>query len=89
MSIMAQRYGKDKKKNTENTIRSSTAEYLTYVPSEKVPDDEYLKLGYVPRVNNKILARLMDAGKYLYGVVRLKEMDRSFHHIVVKIYMKD
>ena len=70
-------------------IDTNSDQPLGYVPSEKVPDDEYLKLGYVPRVNNKILARLMDAGKYLYGVVRLKEMDRSFHHIVVKIYMKD
>ena len=70
-------------------IDTESDQPLGYVPSEKAPDDEYLKLGYVPRVNNKILARLMDAGKKLYGVVRLKEMNGSYYHIVVKIYMKD
>ena len=70
-------------------IDTDNGQPLGYVPSEKVPDDEYLKLGYVPRVNNKILARLMDAGKNLYGVVRLKEMNGSYYHIVVKIYMRD
>ena len=75
----------------EYAIRIDTdgGQPLGYVPSERVPDDEYRKLGYVPRVNNKILARLMDAWKSLYGVVRLKEMNGSYHHIVVKIYMKD
>lgn len=28
------------------------------------------KLGYIGRDNNKVLARLMDAGKYLKGVIR-------------------
>ncbi|MCR5275343.1 MAG: HIRAN domain-containing protein [Clostridiales bacterium] len=70
-------------------IDTDSDQPLGYVPSEMVSDDEYLKLGYVPRVNNKILARLMDAGKHLYGVIRLKEMNGSYHHIVVKIYLKD
>lgn len=48
-----------------------------------------MKLGYIPMKNNKVFARLMDAGKLLYGVVRRKEMDGEYHRIVVKIYLKD
>ncbi len=48
-----------------------------------------VKLGYIPRQYNKIPARLMDAGKYLYGVVRKKEETGGYYHIVVKIYMQD
>ena len=50
---------------------------------------EGVKLGYIPMKNNKVFARLMDAGKLLYGVVRRKEMEGKYHRIVVKIYMKD
>ena len=54
---------------------------------ELLPKGE--KLGYIPRFQNKVFARLMDAGKFLYGVVRHKEMEGDYHKIVVKIYMKD
>ena len=47
------------------------------------------KLGYIPRANNKVFARLMDAGKQLYGLVRVKEHGDNYYRIVVKIYMKD
>lgn len=47
------------------------------------------KIGYVPRENNKILARLMDAGKLLYGVVKDIERIHNWHRIVVEIYLKD
>ena len=46
-------------------------------------------LGYVPRDYNLILSRLMDAGFYLYGKLRLLEQPTStYYHIVVKIYLK-
>ena len=48
------------------------------------------KIGYIPRGTvNKIFARLMDAGKLLYGVVRIKEAQNDWHRIVVKVYLKD
>ncbi len=47
------------------------------------------KLGYIPRYNNKIFARLMDAGKLLYGVVRAKEAINTYHKIMVNVYLKD
>ena len=57
-----------------------------YEPSQLSPS---LKLGYVPRAFNKPFARLMDAGKLLYGVVRDKQLYAGYHKIVVKIYMRD
>ena len=57
-----------------------------YEPSQLSPN---LKLGYVPRAFNKPFARLMDAGKLLYGVVRDKQHYAGYHKIVVKIYMRD
>ena len=48
------------------------------------------KIGYIPRGTvNKIFARLMDAGKLLYGTVRTKEVQSDWHRIVVKVYLKD
>ncbi len=47
------------------------------------------KIGYVPRENNEILARLMDAGKLLYGVVKDIERIHNWYRIGVKIYLKD
>jgi len=55
----------------------------------KLTADGGIKLGYVPRAVNKPFARLMDAGKYLYGVVRMKELVGQYPHIVVKLYMRD
>ena len=47
------------------------------------------KLGYIPRYTNKVFARLMDAGKYLYAVIRHKEIVGSYRKIVIKIFLKD
>lgn len=55
-------------------------------PAEVLPP---LKLGYIPRAYNKMPARLMDAGKNLYGVVRKKEKTDMYHLIVVKIFLRD
>ena len=68
------------------TDRDEPVGYIISDPGVLVPDR---KLGYIPRVNNKVLSRLMDAGKLLYGVVRHKEMIDSYHKIVIKVYMKD
>ena len=62
---------------------------IGYLASDAQSLAESVKLGYIPMKNNKVFARLMDAGKLLYGVVRRKEMDGEYHRIVVKIYLKD
>ena len=52
-----------------------------------------VKIGYVPRRKNEILARLLDGGKILYGkVVELRtptRHDNWWIDITIKIYMKD
>ena len=47
------------------------------------------KLGYIPRSSNKVFARLLDAGKDLYGVVRHMEKIKDYCRIVIKVYMRD
>ncbi len=53
------------------------------------------KLGYIPRVKNEVLFHLMDAGKYLYGVVVDGDIDEdadeedSWVQIYIEVYMKD
>ena len=55
-------------------------------------DDDGLS-GYDPAKTdlefNKPFARLMDAGKLLYGTVRHKELVAGYYKIVVKIFMRD
>ena len=71
----------------EYAIRIETADskLISYYPSEGLLPDDGSTLGYIPRINNKIIARLMDAGKLLYGVVRNKEMINNYHKIVIKV----
>ena len=47
------------------------------------------KLGYVPREKNPILARLMDAGKLIYGTVKKIENDENYVNVEMEIYMED
>lgn len=47
------------------------------------------KLGYVPHNQNLVLARLMDAGKLLYGVVQTKEFVGEWLKITIKVFLKD
>jgi len=54
-----------------------------------IKDDNGNKLGYVPRRQNEILARLMDAGKLLYGVVQSKKFVDSWLKISVRVYLSD
>ena len=47
-----------------------------------------IKLGYLPRAINHIPARLMDAGKYLYGRVKLLELhEQNCCSIRARLYM--
>ena len=50
------------------------------------------KLGYIPRYDNKILSRLMDAGKSLYAIISDISMDYnsdSRRYVDIDIYMED
>ena len=54
-----------------------------------VKDQDGNKLGYVPRKKNPILARLMDAGKLIYGTVKTVNDDDSYLNIEMEIFMDD
>lgn len=52
------------------------------------------KLGYIPRSQNEILSRLMDAGKYLYATADDKltdQEDSEFYYaaLTISVYMQD
>lgn len=48
-----------------------------------------IKIGYVPRVDNEVVSRLMDAGKLIYGRIEAKEYRGSWLKIDIKIFLKD
>ena len=54
-----------------------------------VKDQNDNKLGYVPRQKNPILARLMDAGKHIYGTVKEINNDDSYMNVEMEIFMDD
>lgn len=47
------------------------------------------RIGFVPRRDNPVLARLMDAGKSLYGKVREVADRGSWPRIEIDIYLRD
>jgi hypothetical protein len=46
-------------------------------------------LGYVPKVKNEILARLMDSGKFVFGKLVSKEWVDDWLRIDIRIFMRD
>lgn len=57
----------------------------------RIDNSDGEKLGYVPRKQNEVLARLLDGGKMLYGKVAEVEIAKHSRWvtITIKIYMKD
>lgn len=53
------------------------------------------KLGYIPRVKNEVLYHLMDAGKYLFGIVKDGDIGENLDpedrwiEIYIDVYMVD
>ena len=50
---------------------------------------EGLQLGYVPRSENPVLARLMDGGKLLFGRVVTVAEDPAWPEIGVDVWMRE
>lgn len=48
-----------------------------------------VKIGYVPKQDNVIFARLMDAGKLLFGKITAKEMKGSWLKIDIKVFLHE
>ena len=47
------------------------------------------KLGFVPRDRNEILARLMDAGKFLFARVESKEWHGDWLRVAARVFLRD
>ncbi|MBP6964639.1 MAG: HIRAN domain-containing protein [Armatimonadetes bacterium] len=47
------------------------------------------KLGYVPRAKNEVIARLMDAGKLLFGKLESKNWFDEWLKMDIRVYMRD
>ena len=68
---------------------------------KREPDNEHDKLaiaiydkgerriGYIPQRKNEILARLMDAGKIVFGKIEKKKWRGDWLKIKIKVYMRD
>ena len=52
-------------------------------------DQAERKLGYLPRAKNEVPARLMDAGKLLFGKIEAKEWVEDWLKLTMRVYMRD
>jgi len=52
-------------------------------------DKKGQKLGYVPRAKNEVIARLMDAGKLIFGKIENKKWQGNWLKIDVKVFKRD
>ena len=48
-----------------------------------------IKVGYIPKEKNQVIARLMDAGKAFYATIQAKEWEGNWLRLGVRVYMKD
>ena len=48
-----------------------------------------IKVGYIPREKNEVVARLMDAGKQFFATIRAKEWEGNWLRLDIKVYLKD
>ena len=52
-------------------------------------DTKGQKLGYVPRDRNEVIARLMDAGKLIFGKMERKQWQNGWLKVDIRVYMRD
>lgn len=55
----------------------------------KILDERGHHLGYVPRAKNEALARLMDAGKLLFGRIEHKAWQGAWLMVDIRVFMRD
>lgn len=54
-----------------------------------VKNTDGVKVGYVPKADNAVFSRLMDAGKLLFGRITAKEKRGQWLKIEMGIYLKE
>ena len=76
---------------TEGTLLQFLREESNKVDSLAIQilNEQGERIGYVPREKNEVLARLMDAGKLIFGQVVSKEKLGDWTKIIIRVLMKD
>ena len=54
-----------------------------------IKNSDGIKIGYVPREDNAVFSRLMDAGKLLFGKITAKETKGKWIRIKIAIYLHE
>jgi hypothetical protein len=54
-----------------------------------IKNAEGVKIGYVPKADNVIFSRLMDAGKLLFGRITSKQMQGNWLKIDIKVFLHE
>ncbi|OVE73940.1 hypothetical protein BVX94_02380 [bacterium B17] len=54
-----------------------------------IHDDKGNHLGFVPQAKNEILARLMDAGKLIFGKLENKEWCGNWLKLKIRVFMRE
>ncbi|MGI6349676.1 MAG: HIRAN domain-containing protein [Eubacteriales bacterium] len=54
-----------------------------------IKNSDGIKLGYVPRKDNEVFSRLMDAGKLLFGKITAKEVKNKWLKLDIKVYLHE
>lgn len=54
-----------------------------------IKNENGVKIGYVPKGDNVVFSRLMDAGKLIFGKIDNKKYKGEWLKIDIKIYLKD
>jgi hypothetical protein len=54
-----------------------------------IKNTDGVKVGYVPRKDNVVFARLMDAGKLLFARITSKEMNGDWLNMNIRIYLHE
>ena len=50
---------------------------------------EGIKVGYIPRDKNEVIARLMDAGKSFFSLIQAGDREGKWLKLEVKVYIQD
>jgi hypothetical protein len=54
-----------------------------------IKNEDGIKIGYVPKADNVIFSRLMDAGKLLFGRITAKKMQGNWLKINIKVFLHE
>lgn len=54
-----------------------------------IKTENNVKIGYVPKNDNIVFSRLMDAGKFLFGKIKNIEIKGKWHKIDIEIFLHE